>query len=553
MIDEGIKAIVFGEEKTFARGTTFEDIIKEYKDKFEFPIVVAREKGIYKELSELVEGGSEIEFFDLMSGEGNRIYLNGLIYLLIYSIRELYGKKTKVFVRYSIDKGLYITVDKKLTKDMIKEIKNKMLEVSEQDIKITPRNVSRLEAIDYFEKNGDTDKSSMLKYNTNSYITLYQLGHMYDFYFSKMPTSTGVLNRFNIEYLNEEGLVLMFPHRYSNGEVSKYHHIPQRFDVYHEYQDWVRIMNITNAADLNDIVSQGKMGNLIRLDETIQASRLLNIAREIHSHKDRLKIILIAGPSSSGKTTTSIKLTNYLTSFGINPVQISMDDYFVSRKKTPKKKDGTYDYECLEAVNVELFNENVDKLLNGEEIVAPVYNFLTGEPEYKLPMKLGKNDVLVIEGIHALNPAILSNIPRSKKYKMYISPMTGISIDNHNRISTSDNRLLRRIIRDNRTRGHKVEKTLASWKDVREGEEKYIFPYQSEANVTFNTALIYELGILKTYAEPLLYSVDPKSEYYNEAKRLINLLKTFLPMPSEDIPDDSLLREFIGGSCFKVT
>ncbi|MBE6151524.1 MAG: nucleoside kinase [Firmicutes bacterium] len=553
MIDEGIKAIVFGEEKTFARGTTFEDIIKEYKDKFEIPIVVAREKGIYKELSELVEGGSEIEFFDLMSGEGNRIYLNGLIYLLIYSIRELYGKKTKVFVRYSIDKGLYITVDKKLTKDMIKEIKNKMLEVSEQDIKITPRNVSRLEAIDYFEKNGDTDKSSMLKYNTNSYITLYQLGHMYDFYFSKMPTSTGVLNRFNIEYLNEEGLVLMFPHRYSNGEVSKYHHIPQRFDVYHEYQDWVRIMNITNAADLNDIVSQGKMGNLIRLDETIQASRLLNIAREIHSHKDRLKIILIAGPSSSGKTTTSIKLTNYLTSFGINPVQISMDDYFVSRKKTPKKKDGTYDYECLEAVNVELFNENVDKLLNGEEIVAPVYNFLTGEPEYKLPMKLGKNDVLVIEGIHALNPAILSNIPRSKKYKMYISPMTGISIDNHNRISTSDNRLLRRIIRDNRTRGHKVEKTLASWKDVREGEEKYIFPYQSEANVTFNTALIYELGILKTYAEPLLYSVDPKSEYYNEAKRLINLLKTFLPMPSEDIPDDSLLREFIGGSCFKVT
>lgn len=553
MIDESIKAIVFGEEKTFARGTTFEDVIKEYKDKFQFPIVVAREKGIYKELSELVEGGSELEFFDLMSGEGNRIYLNGLIYLLIYSIRELYGKTTKVYVRYSIDKGLYITTDKKLTKEMVKEIKNKMLEVSEQDIRITPRNVSRLEAIDYFEKNGDTDKSAMLQYNTNSYITLYQLGHMYDFYFSKMPTSTGILNRFNLEYLNEEGLVLMYPHRYSNGEVSKYHHIQQRFDVYNEYQDWVQIMNITNAADLNNIVSQGKMGNLIRLDETIQASRLLNIAREIHSHKDRIKIILIAGPSSSGKTTTSIKLTNYLTSFGINPVQITMDDYFVSRKKTPKKKDGSYDYECLEAVNVDLFNENVDKLLNGEEIIAPEYNFLTGEPEYKLPMKLGKNDVLVIEGIHALNPAILSNIPRSKKYKMYISPMTGISIDNHNRISTSDNRLLRRIIRDNRTRGHKVERTLEAWKDVREGEEKYIFPYQSEANVTFNTALIYELGILKTYAEPLLYSVDPRSEYYNEAKRLINLLKTFLPMPSEDIPDDSLLREFIGGSCFKVT
>ena len=553
MIDENLKIKVFGEEKTIVSGTTFEDIAKEYQSKFEYPIVVAKEKGIYKELSEIVEGNSEIEFFDYSSGEGNRIYLNGLIYLLIYSTKELYGKNTKLYVRYTIDKGLYITINKKLTKDMIKEIKTKMLEVVEQDIKILSKNVSRLEAIDYFEKLGDTDKSSMLRYNTNSYITLYKLGNMYDFYFSKMPTSTGILNNFNLEYLNEEGFILMYPNRYDLGKIGKYQHHQQRFDVYNEYQEWVKLMNVKNASDLNDIVSSGKIGNLIRLDETIQASRLLNIAKEIYSHKDRLKIILIAGPSSSGKTTTSIKLTNYLTSFGLNPIQISMDDYFLSRRETPKKEDGSYDYECLEAVNTELFNENVDKLLNGEEIIAPVYNFLTGEPEYKLPMKLGKNDVLVIEGIHALNPEILKNIPRSRKYKMYISPMTGINIDNHNRISTSDNRLLRRIVRDNRTRGYKVERTLEAWKDVREGEEKYIFPYQDEANVTFNTALIYELGILKTYAEPLLYSVDPKSEYYNEAKRLINILKTFLPMPSEDIPDDSLLREFIGGSCFKVT
>lgn len=553
MIDESLKTIVFGEEKTIMSGTTFEDIAKEFQSKFEYPIVVAKEKGIYKELSEPIAGNSEIEFFDFTSSEGNRIYLNGLVYLLIYSVKELYGKNTKLKVRYTIDKGLYITISKKITKEMIKEIKSKMLEVVNQDIKFSPKNVSRLEAIDYFEKLGDTDKSSMLKYNTNSYITLYKLGSMYDFYFSKMPTTTAILNHFNIEYLNEEGFILMYPNRYNGGKVEKYQHHQQRFDVYNEYHEWVKIMNVRNSSDLNGIVSGGKIGNLIRLDETIQASRLLNIAREIYSHKERLKIILIAGPSSSGKTTTSIKLTNYLTSFGLNPIQISMDDYFISRKETPKKPDGSYDYECLEAVNTELFNENVDKLLNGEEIIAPVYNFLTGEPEYKLPMKLGKNDVLVIEGIHALNPEILKNIPRSRKYKMYISPMTGINIDNHNRISTSDNRLLRRLIRDNRTRGHKVEKTLETWKDVREGEEKYIFPYQDEANVTFNTALIYELGILKTYAEPLLYSVDPKSEYYNEAKRLINLLKTFLPMPSEDIPDDSLLREFIGGSCFKVT
>ena len=553
MIDESLKITVCGEEKNVIAGTTFEDLAKEYQSKFQYPIVVAKEKGIYKELSEVIQGNSKIEFYDFSDCEGNRIYLNGLIYLVTYSIKELYGKATKVYVRYTIDKGLYIELNKKITKEMIREIKTKMQEVIEQNMSIQAKNVSRLEAIDYFEKLGDTDKSSMLKYNTNSYITLYKLGNMYDFYFSKMPTSTGVLTEFNLEYLSEEGFIMMYPDRYNLGEINKYHHHPQRFEIYNEYHEWVKIMNIETASDLNKIVSSGKIGNLIRLDETIQANKLLTIAKDIYEHKDRLKIILIAGPSSSGKTTTSIKLTNYLTSFGLNPIPIAMDDYFISRKKTPKNPDGTYDYECLEAVNIDLFNENIDKLLNGEEIIAPVYNFITGEPEYTNHMKLDKNDILIIEGIHGLNPEILKNIPRSRKYKIYISPMTGINIDNHNRISTSDNRLLRRIIRDNRTRGHAVEKTLEGWASVRRGEEKYIFPYQDEANVTFNTALIYEFGILKTYAEPLLYSVDPKSEYYDEAKRLINLLKTFLPMPSEDIPDDSLLREFIGGSCFKVS
>jgi len=232
--------------------------------------------------------------------------------------------------------------------------------------------------------------------------------------------------------------------------------------------------------------------------------------------------------------------------------RLSLDDYFVPRAKNPKKKDGSYDYECLEALDLKLLNKNIASLLDGKEIVAPVYNFIKGEPEYIKPMLLEDNDILILEGIHGLNPKLLEEIPRNKQYKIYISPMTGVNIDRHNRISTSDNRLLRRIIRDNRTRGYKVEDTMASWENVRLGEEKYIFPYQDDANVTYNTALIYELGILKTYAEPLLYNVDYKSEYYAEAKRLLNLLKTFLPIPSDDIPDDSIIREFIGGSCFKV-
>ncbi len=552
MIENNQKITVCGEVKEITAGTTYEDLAKEFQSKFKFPILVAKQNSVFKELSAPVQPTGEVEFFDLLSGQGNRVYLNGLMYLTIYAIKELYGNATKVNVKYTIDKGLYIECSKKLDKDVIKNIKKKMEEIVEQDMNISKKNVSRIEAIEYFKKNNDIDKATMLRYNTNNYIKLYKLGNMYDYYFSKLPISTGVLKLFDITYLNENGFILLYPDRYNDGIVPKYTHHPQRFEVYNEYKDWLKIMNISNVSSLNEIVSSGHIGNLMRIDETIQDSRLLNIARDIWEHKDKLKIILIAGPSSSGKTTTSIKLVNYLKTFGMNPVQLSMDDYFVPRVKNPKKEDGSYDYECLEALDLKLLDSNIEKLLAGEKIMAPVYNFIKGEPEFTKELELGKNDIIVMEGIHALNPKLLPSIPRSKKFKMYISPLTALNIDNHNRISTSDNRLLRRIVRDNRTRGHKVETTLSAWSNVRLGEEKYIFPYQDEANVTFNTALIYELGVLKTYAEPLLYSVDIDSPYYAEAKRLINLLKTFLPMPSEDIPDDSLIREFIGGSCFKV-
>ena len=552
MIENNQKITVCGEVKEITAGTTYEDLAKEFQSKFKFPILIAKQNSVFKELSAPVQPTGEVEFFDLLSGQGNRVYLNGLMYLTIYAIKELYGNATKVNVKYTIDKGLYIECSKKLDKDVIKNIKKKMEEIVEQDMNISKKNVSRIEAIEYFKKNNDIDKATMLRYNTNNYIKLYKLGNMYDYYFSKLPISTGVLKLFDITYLNENGFILLYPDRYNDGIVPKYTHHPQRFEVYNEYKDWLKIMNISNVSSLNEIVSSGHIGNLMRIDETIQDSRLLNIARDIWEHKDKLKIILIAGPSSSGKTTTSIKLVNYLKTFGMNPVQLSMDDYFVPRVKNPKKEDGSYDYECLEALDLKLLDSNIEKLLAGEKIMAPVYNFIKGEPEFTKELELGKNDIIVMEGIHALNPKLLPSIPRSKKFKMYISPLTALNIDNHNRISTSDNRLLRRIVRDNRTRGHKVETTLSAWSNVRLGEEKYIFPYQDEANVTFNTALIYELGVLKTYAEPLLYSVDIDSPYYAEAKRLINLLKTFLPMPSEDIPDDSLIREFIGGSCFKV-
>ena len=553
MIEKSLKVNIFDEVKEVAYGTPYKEVTKEFQDRFKFPIVAVKHNGSFKELNDPIMAGGDIKVYDVLSGNGNRIYLNGLVLMLIYSIKELYGKSTKVYVRYSIDKGLYIETNLNLTKDIIKEIKKKMEEICKLDYSITPKNVSRIEAMEYFEKLGETDKVEMLKYNTNSYITLYKIGNMYDFFFTIMPISTGILKYFDLVYLNEKGFVLMYPNQYNDGEIGKYQHHPQRFEIYNKYQEWVRIMDIPNVSSLNRIVSSGNVGNLIRIDEAIQTNRLIEIARDIYNHKDRIKIILIAGPSSSGKTTTALKLTNYLTTFGINPVPISMDDYFVPRVKNPKKPDGSYDYECLEAIDLDLLDKNVDKLLNGEEITAPVYNFYKGEPEFIKKMKLNKSDVIIMEGIHGLNPEILKSIPRSKKYKIYVSPLTALSIDNHNRIATADNRLLRRIVRDNRTRGYSVEQTICSWRNVRQGEEKYIFPYQDEANATYNSALIYELGVIKTYVEPLLYCVDYSSEFYPEAKRLINLLKTFLPIPSEAIPDDSIMREFIGGSCFNVS
>ena len=322
------------------------------------------------------------------------------------------------------------------------------------------------------------------------------------------------------------------------------------FKVFKECREWTKLMKIETIADLNGVVSRGKIADLIRIDETLQSNRLLSVARKIVDNKKDKKIILLAGPSSSGKTTTTTKLCMYLKSFGLNPKMISMDDYFVDRDKTPVNEKGEKDYESIDAVDNELLTKQVDDLLNSKEGLAPIYNFKEGVKEFVKEMKLDKDDILLIEGIHALNPKVLKEIPAKNKFKIYLSALTELNIDYHNRFPTTDNRLLRRIIRDNRTRGYNVVDTLKVRNNVRNGEEKYIFPYQDEADVTINTALIYELGVLKTYVEPLLYSVDEDSIYYEEAKRLLNVLRLILPIPSESIPDDSIIREFIGGSCF---
>lgn len=548
---ESIKLKIMGEEKEIPSSLTFADVAKDYQDKFKYPIILAKAKNKYRELSDYIVDNDDIEFVDLKDRMGNLVYVNSLVYLASYAVTEAFGRNAKIIVKYSIDKGIYIETNFDLDIEKCKILKAKMKEIAEKNISITKCRVERYEAIEYFELNKETSKVNLLKYATNTHITLYKIGGMYDYFFTLMPPSTGCLKHFDIHFLNPRGFVLLFPTVYIDG-IKKYEHHPKLFEVFREYQKWAEIMKISNVPALNTIVSNGRADDIIRIDETLQSNRLLNLAKDIVSRKDQVKIILIAGPSSSGKTTSCRKLSMYLRSFGLEPREISMDNYFVDREKTPLDENGEPDFECLEAVDIKKFDSDVKKLLNGEKVRLQIFNFVKGKSEPgEDEVALGKNEVLIIEGIHALNDKILTSIDRKKKFKIYLSPLTILNIDIHNRISTTDNRLLRRIVRDNRTRGYKVEDTLKSWRKVRLGEEKHIFPNQDSADATFNTALIYEIGVLKTYVEPLLYSVPITSPYYEEARRLINVLKTFLPIPSDAVPDDSLLREFIGGSCFK--
>ena len=550
-MNETINVKINGKNYEYFKGITLEEISKTFQAERKYPILLAKVNKSIKELTYQVTHDTKIEFLDLTSREGSRTHISGLTFIILYAVKTLYGRNADIVIQHSLDKGIYIETNFDLNEEKVNQIKQEMIRIIASDLDITKLTIDRLEAIKYFKTINDLPKAGVMKYNTNNYITLYRLGNLYNYFYNLMSTSTGRLKDFDLTYIKDNGFILRFPTTYISDHIKEYQHHPHMFEVFKEYRDWARIMNIENSVDLNKIVSSGKINDLIRIDETLQSNRLLNIATMISQNKN-IKVVLMAGPSSSGKTTTSLKLSMYLRSCGLKIRTLSMDDYFKDKEETPLGPDGKPDYECLEAVDLKLFDEKIEHLLNYEEVILPTYNFILGIKEYKTKAKLEKNEILVIEGIHGLDSNILTSIPRENKFKIYLSPLTEINMDNHNRVSTSDNRLLRRMIRDNRTRGYGVEKTLEAWAKVRQGEEKYIFPYQDEADVTFNTALIYEIGVLKTYVEPLLYSVEAESDYYEEAKRLIDFLRLFLPIPSDAIPDDSILREFIGGGCFNI-
>ena len=548
---DNVKVNINDEIIEVPRGTTLEELSKNYQKNFKYTIILAKVNGIYKELIETINKDCTIEFFDLTDRGTNRVFLNGLIYLTIYAAKNVLGNN-KLTVNHSLDKGLYIATSKKITEEDITKLSEEMKKIVSQDLEITKVAVTRLDAINYFNSVGNPVKADLMKYVSSTHVNLYKLGTMYNYLYSLMPTNTECLEPFELTYLHENGFILRFPTVYMENGIKPYEHRENIYNLFKESRDWAKTLNLENVVDLNKRVSNGTVEELIQIDELVKNTKLFDVAKEIYDKKDQVKIVLIAGPSSTGKTTTTNKLVLCLKSLGMNPKMLSMDDYFVDRDHTPVDEKGNPDFECLETVDLELFEEKIENLLSGEETQIPTYNFILGKKEYKETMKLDSDGIILVEGIHALNPKVLENISKEKKLRIYLSALTEINIDEHTRISTTDNRLLRRIIRDNRTRGNKVEDTLKSWAKVREGEEKYIFPYQDDADITYNTAMIYEVGVLKTFVEPLLYSVPTDSPYYNEAIRLINFLKIFLPISSESIPKDSILREFIGGGCFKI-
>lgn len=547
---ETVEITINKKKYKYSKNITLQEIYMEHQESHKYPIILAKVNNRLRELSYKIKEDSEVEFLDLTSPAGNRVHVNCLTLIMLYAIKKLYGKNANIIVQHSLDKGIYYQTTFKLTEEKLAAIKEEMKSIIKKDMPITKLVIDRFEAINYFNGIGDFTKAGILKYNTDNYIVLYRLGSVYNYFYSLMSPSTGKVKDFDLTYINNNGFVLRFPTVYINDKIKKYEHHPHMFEVFSQYKDWAKLIGVQNSVDLNKVVSTGKISDLIKIDETLQSNRLLYLAREINDKRKDIKIVLLAGPSSSGKTTTSRKLCMYLETFGLHPKAIGMDDYFVDKKDTPKDENGNYDFECLEAIDLKLFDKQMAQLLDGEKVKIPTYNFIIGEKEYREEMKLEENDILIIEGIHALDPKILTNINRNKKYKIYISPLTELGMDDHNRVSTTDNRLLRRIIRDNRTRNYSVEHTLNQWASVRNGEEKYIFPYQDESDATINSAAIYEIGVLKTYVEPLLYSVEPDSPCYEEAKRLINFLRLFLPIPSDCIPQDAVIREFIGGSYF---
>ncbi len=540
------------EQYEYEKGTTLLDISKDFEKDFESKIIVAQVNNRLTGLDTKLTRNAVVDFWDQASSLGNKTYSRGLYFVFLKAVKEVLNCDVKIM--HLVDNGVYCEI---LTNNLISEvtvekIKIKMRDIVEAAFPITKIMVSRLDAIDYFNKVNQPDKAESLRFISNSSISLYKLDDTLDYFYGVLPCNTSYITKFNVKYLKENKVILLPPYRFLSDEKLKFSKNDKLIEAVERNDEYLNNLHINTSVDLNNTISTGDYGDIIRMTETIQNNRMFEIVDKITKNKD-LKIVLITGPSSSGKTTTSKKLSLFMRSKGFDPIPISVDDFYTNMEDRVLDENGKPEIEKIEAFDTKQFNNKVSELLDGKEVILPKFNFVEGKQEFnsKNKIKMSENSILIIEGIHAFNEKLTEMIPSKNKFKLYIYPLTPLSIDNHNLFKMTDNRLLRRIVRDNRMRGASASATLRMWQNVRKVEEETIVPYAKEADEIFNTSLIYELGVLKTYAEPLLFSVKEDDPNYDDAIRLINIFRVILGIPSDDVPNDSIIREFIGGSCFK--
>ncbi len=555
MSEKMVSVRILGKTKTYPYGTPYAQIVKEYEGITRYPIVLVMKDNKLCELHKKLKKDGVLEFVTTGDEIGHSTYKRSTSFLLLKAVYHVAGHENirKVTLHFSVSSGYYYTIDGnvKITEEFLAQVKTYMLELVEQRLPILKRSVSTNEAIEIFHKYGMYDKEKLFRFRRVSRVNLYSLGDFEDYFYGFMVNHTGYLKHFEL-YSYQGGLVLQLPKRESPETVPAFIPSPKIFQVQRESEKWGEMVQSDTVGELNQQITREGANQLILIAEALQESKISQIAEQIIRSGNK-KFIMIAGPSSSGKTTFSHRLSIQLAAHGLKPHPIGVDNYFVNREDTPLDNNGNYNFECLEAIDVEKFNEDMLQLLKGERVELPQFNFKTGQREYRGDyLQLGKEDVLVIEGIHCLNDKLSHFLPVENKFKIYISALTQLNVDEHNRIPTTDGRLIRRIVRDARTRGASAKTTIAMWNSVRRGEEENIFPYQESADVMFNSALIYELAVLKLYAEPLLFSIGPGEPEYNEAKRLLKFLDYFVGIPGEAIPYNSILREFVGGGCFDV-
>lgn len=493
-----------------------------------------------------------LDFFDTNTIDGYKIYQAGLKFVLEVSLNKVFGDNIEITFNHSIMRGIHVRVisDKVITDEDVVTIKKEMDRIINSNVEIQKMIVLKKEAYSYYEKTNNLEKAYNIHNEINEFVTLYKLENKINYFYIEMPPRTKILNKYDLVNLDNNELVLLFPTLEKADSVPPYVHYEKVIDVFRQEKAWLVNLGVPFVYQINEKVMNGNITDLIRLSETNYDNKLYDIAKNIIAKHS--KYVMLSGPSSSGKTTTTKKLALTLESLGIKTLTISVDDYFKNREDSPRNPDGSYNFECLEAIDTPKLNADLKALANGEEVLLPKYNFKSGKREFhKTPTKLIKGTIILMEGLHCLNDKLTFDIPKEDKYLIYLSPFMPVNIDRHNYISTTDLRLIRRMIRDNRTRGYDVSKTIDYWQSVRNGEEKYIFPYLDRADIILNTSLVYELGVLKVFAEPILYSVPNDSPYYEEARRLIKFLNSYFPITSEYVSNNSVLREFIGGSIFE--